>query len=69
MIGHMITKIYPHLKNAPYYLTMEIYHQLQELSMKRKHLSKHKSHKNFKRGLSTNKKNISPAPTRGGYRL
>lgn len=37
--------------------------------MKRKHMSRHKSHKNFKRGLKTAKKNIAPAPSRGGYRL
>ena len=37
--------------------------------MKRKHLSRHKSHKTFKRGMRTQKKNLTPAPTRGGYRL
>lgn len=37
--------------------------------MKRKHLSRHKSHKVFKKGMRTSRKNISPAPTRGGHRL
>jgi len=37
--------------------------------MKRRHLSKHKSHKKFKAGMKTNRKNVSPAPSRGGYRL
>lgn len=37
--------------------------------MRRKHLSTRKSHKNFKRGLKTHKKNITPSPSRGGYRL
>lgn len=37
--------------------------------MRRRALSKKKSKKNFKRGLKFNKKNIKPAPNRGGYRL
>ena len=37
--------------------------------MKRKHMNRRHSHKNFKKGMRTNKRNISPAPSRGGYRL
>lgn len=37
--------------------------------MKRTKLSSKKSNKNFKRGMRTQKKNISPAPQRGGFRL
>lgn len=37
--------------------------------MQRKKMSHKKSNKTFKRGMSTNRKNITPAPTRGGYRL
>lgn len=37
--------------------------------MKRKHLSSRKSNKNFKKGMRTNKKNVTPPPSRGGYRL
>lgn len=37
--------------------------------MKRSHLKKSTSNKNFKKGMKTNIKNIVPAPTRGGYRL
>lgn len=37
--------------------------------MKRKHLSRSKSHKNFRKGMRTQKRNIAPPPSRGGYRL
>lgn len=37
--------------------------------MRRKKMSRKKSNKNFKKGMGTNRKNIAPAPTRGGYRL
>lgn len=37
--------------------------------MKRKHLSHKKSNKTFKKGMRTQRKNVTPAPSRGGYRL
>lgn len=37
--------------------------------MKRKHMSRHLSKKTFKRGMKTQRKNIQPPPSRGGYRL
>lgn len=36
---------------------------------KRKKLSRGKSKKIFKKGQKIKKKNVTPAPTRGGYRL
>lgn len=35
----------------------------------RKRLNRKKSNKNFKRGMSVNKKNVQHKPTRGGIRL
>jgi hypothetical protein len=37
--------------------------------MYRKHLSHKKSNHKFKHGMRTHKKNLTPAPSRGGYRL
>jgi len=37
--------------------------------MKRSKMSHHKSNKVFKKGMRTQKRNIAPAPSRGGYRL
>ena len=37
--------------------------------MKRKKMSYHKSNKVFKKGMRTNRKNVTPSPSRGGYRL
>jgi len=37
--------------------------------MKRKHMSRRHSKKSFKRGMKVQRKNIQPAPQRGGYRL
>lgn len=42
---------------------------LQEDSMKRQHISKSSSKRSFKKGMRTQKKNLMPAPQRGGYRL
>lgn len=45
------------------------FEQLLEDDMRRQRMSKKRSHRNFKRGAGVNRKNIAPAPTRGGYRL
>lgn len=37
--------------------------------MKRQNVSRHASKKSFKKGMRTQKKNLMPAPQRGGYRL
>nr|QJB20475.1 MAG: hypothetical protein [Microvirus sp.] len=37
--------------------------------MKRRHLSRKKSNRVFKRGMRTQRKNITPPPSRGGYRF
>lgn len=37
--------------------------------MKRSKMSRTKSNKTFKKGMGTQRKNIAPAPSRGGYRL
>lgn len=37
--------------------------------MKRKKMSHKKSNRVFRKGMGTDRKNIAPAPTRGGYRL
>ncbi|QXP08100.1 MAG: hypothetical protein [Arizlama microvirus] len=44
-------------------------HIKQEKLMKRSKMSHHKSNKVFKKGMRTQKRNIAPAPSRGGYRL
>lgn len=37
--------------------------------MKRSKMSKKSSNKSFKKGMKMRSKNITPAPSRGGYRL
>lgn len=37
--------------------------------MKRHRMTKRQSNKNFKRGMKTHRKNVAPAPMRGGYRI
>nr|QJB19373.1 MAG: hypothetical protein [Microvirus sp.] len=37
--------------------------------MRRSKMSHKKSNRVFKKGMGTNRKNVTPAPTRGGYRL
>lgn len=37
--------------------------------MQRKKMSHGKSNRNFKKGMGVHKKNITPPPSRGGYRL
>lgn len=37
--------------------------------MKRRPLSRGKSRRTFRRGTKTHRKNMTPAPQRGGYRL
>lgn len=37
--------------------------------MKRSRMTRSSSNRNFKRGMNTQRKNLAPAPQRGGYRL
>lgn len=54
-----------------YWLFNDLYYrdQYKELKMKRQRMTKRHSNKNFKRGMSLNRKNLSPVPQRGGFRL
>lgn len=54
-----------------YWLFMALWYRdnLPEVLMKRSHVSRHASKKSFKKGMRTQKKNVAPAPQRGGYRL
>lgn len=40
-----------------------------ETIMKRSKMSRHSSKKTFRKGMKTQRKNLQPAPQRGGYRL
>lgn len=56
------------------FLHLDIFLDFQKLSnkellMKRSKMSHKKSNRVFKKGMGTNRKNVTPAPTRGGYRL
>lgn len=40
-----------------------------EVKMRRSHMSRKSSKRNFRKGFKTHKKNVAPPPMRGGIRL
>lgn len=53
------------------FLHLDIYLDLkkEEQKMRRSKMSHGKSNRNFKKGMGVHKKNVTPPPSRGGYRL